>query len=169
VATDYSIRLAAEADVEMLVDFTLREAAEAEGARLTIEQALRGVRGGFATPPCSTYWVAEAADGTMVASTSIVKEWSNFHGGHYWWIQSLYIVPDHRGSGLVKQLIGHLASVSRSAGALDLRLYVHSVNRRAIRAYRRCGFVEAPYSIMTLPPPNSASDHVVPVAAEPNP
>jgi ribosomal protein S18 acetylase RimI-like enzyme len=151
VATDYAIRLAAEPDVETLVDFTLREAAEAERATLSTEEATIGVRGGFSTPPRSTYWVAEAANGPIVASTSVVQEWSNFHGGHYWWIQSLYIVPDHRGRGLVEQLIEHLARVSHSAGALDLRLYVHSVNWRAIRAYSRCGFVEAPYSVMVLP------------------
>ena len=151
MASQYSIRLAAEPDVDTLVDFTLREAAEAERVTLSIEEATTGVRGGFGTSPLSTYWVAVATDGSMVASTSVVKEWSNFHGGYYWWIQSLYILPDHRGSGLVEQLIGHLATVSRSAGALDLRLYVHSLNRRAVRAYSRCGFVEAPYSIMTLP------------------
>jgi hypothetical protein len=100
VASQYSIRLAAEPDVDTLVDFTLREAAEAERVTLSIEEATTGVRGGFGTSPLSTYWVAVAADGSMVASTSVVKEWSNFHGGYYWWIQSLYILPDHRGSGL---------------------------------------------------------------------
>ena len=161
MASHYSIRLATEPDIETLVDFTLREAAEAERATLGLEQATTGVRGGFATPPLSTYWVAVAADASIVASTSIVKEWSNFHGGHYWWIQSLYILPDHRASGLVEDLIGHLAWVSRSAGALGLRLYVHSLNQRAIRAYSRCGFVEAPYSIMVLPSTGSGpgDDH----------
>jgi L-amino acid N-acyltransferase YncA len=150
VASVYSIRPAAENDIETLVDFTLREAAEAEGITLSVEGATTGVRGGFATPPLSTYWVAVDATDSIVASSSVVKEWSNFHGGYYWWVQSLYILPDHRGSGLVNQLIEHLATVSRSAGALNLRLSVHSSNRRAHRAYSRCGFAKAPYLIMTF-------------------
>jgi ribosomal protein S18 acetylase RimI-like enzyme len=32
---------------------------------------------------------------------------------------------------------------------LDLRLYAHQSNERALRAYRRCGFAVAPYIIMT--------------------
>ena len=147
----YAIRLAAESDVETLVDFTLREAAEAETVTLSLEEARTGVRGGFAATPLSTYWVAVAADGAIVGCTSVVKEWSNFHGGYYWWIQSLYVLPAHRGSGLVERLIQHLAAASRASGALSLRLYVHRSNQRAHRAYIRCGFVDAPYSIMTWP------------------
>ena len=150
MACVYSIRPAAETDIDTLVDFTLREAAEAERVTLSVERATTGVRGGFATPALSTYWVAVDTTDSVVASTSVVKEWSNFHGGYYWWVQSLHILPDHRGSGLVNQLIEHLSTVSRAAGALDLRLYVHRSNQRALRAYSRCGFAEAPYSLMTM-------------------
>jgi GNAT superfamily N-acetyltransferase len=83
-----------------------------------------------------------------VASTSIVTEWSNFHGGDYWWIQSVYIVPGHRGSGLLDQLLDFLATAARASGALELRLYAHRANERALRAYRRCDFTEPPYVIM---------------------
>jgi ribosomal protein S18 acetylase RimI-like enzyme len=148
----YTIRPATETDLDVLVAFTLQEAAEAEGLTLSADAVTTGVRAGFGPAPQSRYWVAEDAAGSVVASTSIVKEWSNFSGGHYWWIQSLYIEPDHRGTRLVERLIEHLAQVARSDGALDLRLYVHHGNQRAIRAYRRCGFTEAPYVIMTLRP-----------------
>jgi ribosomal protein S18 acetylase RimI-like enzyme len=150
MALEYTIRPAIPADLEVLVDFTLREAHEAEGLNLSVESATRGVRAGFGPLSLSSYWIAQTASGSVVASTSIVKEWSNFRGGHYWWIQSLYIDPDHRGTGLVELLIGHLTAACRSAGALDLRLYVHRSNQRAIRAYKRCGFAEGPYVIMTL-------------------
>jgi hypothetical protein len=82
VASVYSIRPAAETDIDTLVDFTLREAAEAERLTLSIEEATTGVRGGFATPPLSTYCVAVDATDAIVATTSVVKEWSNFHGGY---------------------------------------------------------------------------------------
>jgi ribosomal protein S18 acetylase RimI-like enzyme len=109
----------------------------------------RGVLGGFRSPPRSSYWVTEDQDGRVVASTSVVTEWSDFRGGEYWWIQSLFIVPEHRGGPLVGLLLDHLARAAEAAGALDLRLYAHSSNERALRAYRRCGFEAAPYVIMS--------------------
>ena len=146
--SEYTIRKASAADIDTLVAFTLREAREAEDADAADEDVRRGVRGAFADPPRATYWVAEGADGRIVASTSVVGEWSNFHGGDYWWIQSLFIDPEHRGRGLVDQLLEHLEHAATAAGALELRLYAHRANERAIRVYRRCGFVEPPYLIM---------------------
>ena len=145
------IRPATRADLATLVAFTLREAHEAEAEQLNAAAAERGVQAAFDDPPRSRYWVAEESGGRIVASTSIVTEWSDFHGGDYWWVQSLFIVPEHRGTGLLERLLDHLAAVGAAAGALDLRLYAHKDNKRALRAYERCGFIEAPYTIMRRP------------------
>lgn len=144
----YTIRKAVARDVDTLVTFTVNEAREAEGLDADEAAVRRGVEGAFASPPLATYWVAETSDGRAVGATSVVTEWSNFRGGYYWWIQSLYIVPEHRGSGLVELLTDHLAKAAEASGALDLRLYAHTSNERALRAYRRCGFAAAPYVIM---------------------
>jgi ribosomal protein S18 acetylase RimI-like enzyme len=144
---NYTIRRARLSDRDTLVNFTLNEAREAEGADLDAVRVTRGVQAAFDTSPPVRYWVADA-DGEVVGSTSIVTEWSDFHGGEYWWVQSIYIVPDHRGSGLLGRLLDHLAAEAQAAGAVDLRLYVHNENARAINAYRRCGFADAPYVIM---------------------
>ena len=148
----YTLRAAEIADIDVLVGFTLREAQEAEGEALNPEAARRGVAAAFEDPALATYWVAESMQGAVVASTSVVKEWSNFHGGSYWWIQSLFIEPEHRGAGLVQMILDHLAQEAASAGALDLRLYVHKNNGRALRAYQRYGFSPSPYLIMSRPP-----------------
>lgn len=145
----YTIRRAVPDDVETLIAFTLREAQEAEGIELDAAAVRRGVGGAFDNPARATCWIAEDTDGRVVASTSIVTEWSNFHGGEYWWVQSLYIVPAHRGRGLVDRLLDHLWSASRAAGALDLRLYAHQSNEKALRVYTRCGFTASPYLILT--------------------
>jgi ribosomal protein S18 acetylase RimI-like enzyme len=142
------IRAATHADLETLVGFTLREAREAEGVELSGEDVRRGVAAGLANPEVARYWVADSAEGEVIAATSVVTEWSNFHGGRYWWVQSLYIVPEHRGRGLVELLLDHLAAAAGTAGALDLRLVVQQSNHRAIRAYRRCGFTAAASTIM---------------------
>ena len=85
----------------------------------------------------------------VVGSISVVTEWSNLRGGEYWWIQSLYVVAEHRGSGLVDQLLNRVADEARSSDALDLRLYVLETNERARAAYRRCGFERSRYLIMS--------------------
>ena len=145
------IRPATEADIATLVAFTLEEAREAEGLAADPAAVRRGVEGAFANPPRATYWVVEDASRAVVASASIVTEWSDFSGGAYWWIQSIFITAPHRGTGLLQRLIDHLAETARANGALDLRLYAHASNARALRAYRRCGFVDAPYVVMRLP------------------
>jgi len=143
------IREARPEDIDTIVDFTLQEARETEGAEKAVATVTRGVRAGFGDSAPAKYWVAETEQGRVVASISVVTEWSNFNGGDYWWVQSLFIVPDHRGAGLVDSLLAHLEAAAKAAGAIDLRLYVLNTNQRAINAYRRCGFDVAPYTIMT--------------------
>jgi len=146
---EYSIRMADPADLDTIVCFTLAEAREAEAIDKDAAVVRRGVLAGLADPAVATYWVVQSSSAEVVASTSVVREWSDWNAGYYWWIQSLYIVPEHRGRGLAELLFDALARAARAAGARDLRLYVHESNRRAIAAYRRCGFSTAPYTIMT--------------------
>lgn len=151
VPADYTIRPATPADVDVLVAFTIQEAREAEGVEVIEASVRRGVEAAFASPPRATYWVVEDTEHHVVASASIVTEWSDFHGGDYWWVQSVFVRPEHRGRGLVDRLLDHLADAAAEAGALDLRLYAHQSNERALRVYRRCGFVQAPYVMMIRP------------------
>lgn len=148
----YKIRLATPGDIESLVAFTVHEAQESQGLSACASNVRRGVQAAFEVPPRATYWVVESLGGELVASTSIITEWSDFHGAEYWWVQSLYIVPGHRGKGLIEQVFAHLSREAAAANALDLRLYVHHSNERAIHAYERCGFVAAPYMIMQKAP-----------------
>ena len=148
LSADYRMRDANRGDISTLLAFTLQEVYEAEGTEKDAAGVRRGVEGAFQDPPRSTYWIVEAGGGRPVASTSIVTEWSDFHGGEYWWIQSLFILPEHRGRGLVDLMLDRLAAMAQAAGALELRLYAHNSNQRAFHVYRRCGFTDAPYTIM---------------------
>lgn len=148
----YTIRVARPEDRETLVAFTVREARESQGIPADTETVRCGVGAAFLDAPRSCYWVVEDATGQPVASTSVVTEWSDFNGGDYWWVQSLYIDQGHRGGGLIDLILAHLAQAATEARALDLRLYVHRSNERAIRAYQRCGFTAAPYLIMQKTP-----------------
>jgi ribosomal protein S18 acetylase RimI-like enzyme len=145
---DYRVRRAGRDDLGKLVEFTLREAEEAEGRRQDREKARRGILAALEDESVAVYWVAQTAADEVVANISVVKEWSNWNAGYYWWIQSLYIRPEHRGRGLLNKLLETVGESARQNQALELRLYVHEKNRRAIQAYRKAGFVEADYRIM---------------------
>ncbi len=145
-----TVREARLDDLETLVAFTLAEAVDAENRRLDAETVRRGVAAALTDPDIAMYWVLENADGSAVGSISVVREWSNWQAGYYWWIQSLYIRPEARGQGLMRDLVRAVAAEARRQGALDLRLYAHRDNARARRAYEREGFEEAPYVIMAM-------------------
>ena len=149
MSSEYTIREANGSDLDTLIDFTIREAKETEGADPDLAAVRLGVGSGLEGTAPASYWVAQSGGGQVVGSISVVTEWSNFRGGYYWWIQSLFIVPDHRGTGLVDLLLKTVADLARVAGALDLRLYVLESNQTALAAYRRCGFEVAPYAIMS--------------------
>jgi GNAT superfamily N-acetyltransferase len=146
---DYVVRRAEERDLESLVWFTVAEAREAEGMALDPQVVRRGVAAGLRDRAIAMYWVVEWHEGEAVASTSVVREWSDWCAGYYWWIQSMYVVGEHRGRGLPEMLFEAVAAEARAGGAADLRLYVHEENARARRAYRRCGFSDLPYRIMS--------------------
>jgi GNAT superfamily N-acetyltransferase len=148
--TLFHVRPATLDDLDTLVSFTLAEAQEAEGLDLVPETVRRGVRAGLEDPAVSRYWLLEGEADGPVGAISIVREWSDWQAATYWWIQSLYLEPGFRGQDLLAPLLETVGREARREGALDLRLYVHQANERAIRAYRRAGFSQLPYDIMTL-------------------
>ena len=62
----------------------------------------------------------------------------------------MYLLAGHRGKGLMNELLQEVKNAARIEGAMELRLYVHRNNKRAIKAYQKAGFSDSDYSIMTL-------------------
>ena len=146
----FHIRRATSADLERLVSFAVAEAKEAEGIEKDSEQVRLGVTTALNDDSIARYWVIEKNNTGVIGSVSIVKEWSDWNSGYYWWIQNMYILPEFRGKGLMEQLIQALKETARNEGALELRLYVHKNNAQAISAYQKVGFFDADYRIMTM-------------------
>lgn len=146
----FTVREAVPADLERLAAFAAAEAAESERSTFPVAVVRRGVAAGLEDSALARYWVLVDGAGEVVGNISVVREWSDWRAGYYWWIQSLYLQPPYRGKGLLGLLLERVRDEAAAAGALELRLYVHKENERAIRAYRREGFVELPYQIMAL-------------------
>jgi len=62
----------------------------------------------------------------------------------------MYIVPDQRGKGYMPLLLNAVINEMESQNGLELRLYVHQDNRKAIKAYEKSAFEKSPYEIMVL-------------------
>jgi GNAT superfamily N-acetyltransferase len=147
---DYVVRQAKLIDLGQLVEFTLSEANEAEGISKNCEKVRKGIRTALEDESVAVYWVIQDSHNELIGNVSVVKEWSNWNAGYYWWIQSMYIRPEHRGRGLMKKLLQTVRESARQGKALDLRLYVHKNNERAIKAYLKSGFVDSDYRIMRM-------------------
>lgn len=146
----WTVRTAQPDDLETLVAFTLAEAVDAENRSLDPDTARRGIAAGLTDPDIAMYWILEGEDGRAVGNISVVREWSNWRAGYYWWIQSVYIRPEDRGQGLMRHLVAAVVETATSQGALELRLYAYHDNAQAISAYEREGFAIIPYVIMEM-------------------
>jgi GNAT superfamily N-acetyltransferase len=146
----FDIRRATSADIESLVSFAIAEAREAEGATKDMNRVHQGIRTALEDDAIAMYWVLEKSDSGLIGSVSIMREWSDWNSGYYWWIQNMYILPAFRGKGLMERLIQALKDAARQEGALELRLYVHKNNAQAVIAYQKAGFFDSDYRIMTM-------------------
>ncbi len=146
----FQVRNAKLDDLDNLVEFVIAEAKEAEGIMKSSDIVLNGIKSGLENPDIARYWIIENENGNPVGNVSVVKEWSDWNCAFYWWIQSMYLLAAHRGKGLMNELLQEVKNAARIEGAMELRLYVHRNNKRAIKAYQKAGFSESDYSIMTL-------------------
>lgn len=145
---NYSVREAQIEDLEKLVSFIEVEAVEAEQADIPLETIRKGIKIGLEDDDIANYWVLQTSEGEVIGNTSVVKEWSDWNAGYYWWIQSMFIMQEHRGKGLMELMLDKVREAGKEEGALELRLYVHKENNRAIKAYYRDGFQDCNYKIM---------------------
>jgi GNAT superfamily N-acetyltransferase len=148
---DFEIRRADKTDIPTLVDFIIQEAAEAEGISSDRDIIARGISAPFDDPRLAQYWkLTHTPTAKIVGSISTLAEWSDWNAAPYWWIQSMFIVKEFRGKGLMSLLVNRIEEEARKHGAVELRLYVHARNKTAIRAYEKTAFANTPYKIMVL-------------------
>jgi len=140
-----SIRQATPADAEDLIAFNQAMAYETEGLRLATETLHAGIHTALSDPAHGFYLVAER-DGRVVGSLLVTFEWSDWRNGQFWWIQSVYVLPQYRGNGVYRTLY---TAVRERARARDhvcgFRLYVERNNTRAQRTYAALGMAPTPY------------------------
>jgi GNAT superfamily N-acetyltransferase len=141
------IRNATRDDVAFLRDCNLAMAFESEQKQLAPDVLTRGIVAVFDHPERGFYIVAER-DGAAVGSLLITHEWSDWRNGGWWWIQSVYVMPDARRSGVFRAMYREIeARAHKAAGVIGLRLYVEKENTRAQATYAALGMEPAYYSL----------------------
>lgn len=147
---DIKIREAGLDDVPVLTEFNLRLASETEDLRLDPACVRRGVTALLQDPAKGVYYVAET-DGAVVGQLMVTYEWSDWRNGNLWWIQSVYVKPEFRRSGVFRLLFRHLQDLARSRKDVPaMRLYVHADNARARQSYERLGMKQTKYEVFEL-------------------
>lgn len=141
------IRAAMRADIETIAAFNAAMALETERKTLDPETLRAGVSAVFDDPARGFYRVTQV-DGVVVACLLITFEWSDWRNGNWWWLQSVYVRPDHRGQGVFGAMYRAVRVEAHEAkGVCGLRLFVEEENLAAQRVYERLGMAREAYRI----------------------
>lgn len=154
------IRPAVAADAGMLAEWASAMALETEHKTLDPATVRAGVERGIADDARARYFVAlresllagRETVAVPVGTLMLTREWSDWRNGDWWWIQSVYVPPEHRRQGVFAALYRHVETQARGTpGVVGLRLYVERDNLDAQRTYAALGMVDAGYRIYEAP------------------
>jgi GNAT superfamily N-acetyltransferase len=141
------VRPARPSDADALVISTLGNAWESERVKLDPAKVRSAVAALLADAAKGQAFVAEDG-GKVVGSLYFNAEWSDWHGAWYWWLQSVFVVPERRGQGVYSALYEAVQEAARRQGDVrSIRLYVERHNEAALRAYRGHGMKETEYLV----------------------
>lgn len=142
-----STRRATPEDRAIIAANNIAMAEETEGKHIDPEVADRGVAGMFGDKDRGFYLLAER-DGAVVGQLMVTHEWSDWRAADFWWIQSVYIAPQARRTGVYRELYRRLQEMAKEAGNVcGFRLYVALANETAQLTYRSLGMENPDYDM----------------------
>ena len=143
--SNITVRLGTTADAPFVVQCNMQLARETENLSLDIGNVRRGVDAVLTDHAKGFYLIAEI-DGRLAGQLLITYEWSDWRNGMFWWIQSVYTVPELRHRGVFQALYSEVERLARQAGTVcGLRLYVAATNVEAQKIYGLCKLHQTDY------------------------
>jgi GNAT superfamily N-acetyltransferase len=141
------IRRARSVDAGIITRFNAAMGKETEGIKLNRKRLHAGVRSILRDRHKGFYLLAEVG-GRVVGQMMITREWSDWRNSHFWWIQSVYVLPMYRRRGVYRALHQYVISVSkRRKDVCGIRLYVDRHNGRAQMVYKKLGMKRSTYDM----------------------
>lgn len=135
-------------DTAAIVEFNTALALESEGVALEPETLRAGVGAVLADPRKKGFYLLAAIAGRPIGQLMVTYEWSDWRNGWIWWLQSVYVRPEHRRAGVFSGLYRRLRALAEAQGDVHgLRLYVMRDNAGAKRAYEAAGMAHAQYDM----------------------
>ena len=139
------IRIANLKDANAIAEFNGAMALETENKILDPEVLSQGVTSVLKKPELGFYIVAEL-NNKVVGCLMITTEWSDWRNGVFWWIQSVYIHPEHRRCGIYSKMYEYIKTmVSENSQICGFRLYVDQKNEIAQKGYVSLGMKKTKY------------------------
>ena len=133
------VRIATLNDVESIVDFQLKMAAETEGIKLHEPTVLKGVTAVISDKTKGQYYVTEI-NGKIIASLLTTYEWSDWRNGTILWIQSVYVLNEYRRKGIYRNMYSYIKQLVMENDKLNgKRLYADKSNFPAHKTYQKLG------------------------------
>ena len=147
---DVFIRAATSDDIMVISEFNCCLALETENKALDRTTVQNGVRRGFELGDEVQYLVAEDRSG-VIGQIMLTREWSDWRNGWMIWLQSVYVTPAKRGTGVFRMLFERSIETARlRCNPVCVRLYVEHENEIAMTIYRRLGFEDGGYLVMEM-------------------
>lgn len=145
--SDLTIRAARAEDAAIISDCNRAMALETEGLELREPVILNGVSRLLARPEYGFYVIAQRDDdiaGTLMVTT----EWSDWRDGLFWWIQSVYVMPQFRRQGVYRAMYNFIRERAKDfPDVRGYRLYVERENVIAQKTYQSLGMHETDYHL----------------------
>jgi ribosomal protein S18 acetylase RimI-like enzyme len=146
-----AVRLGQLSDAAVLAEFNRAMALETEGKDLPLEGVQAGVETLLKNPNLGFYVVA-TREGKIAGSLMVTTEWSDWRNGSFWWIQSVYVRPELRRSGIFRDLYAFVRTcAANEPDVCGFRLYVERENTGARKTYETLGMQEMPYRMYEAP------------------
>ena len=142
--TECEVTIGQISDIDTIARFQIVMALETEGMTLDLERVTRGVSAVMQDKSKGRYVVVRQS-GEVIGSLMLTKEWSDWNCQWYWWIQSVYVTPQHRGRGVYKAMFSKVKAMAKDENVSQIRLYVDKTNQRAQCVYEKLGMSETHY------------------------
>lgn len=142
--TKYEVAFGKIEDTNYIAQFQVDMALESEDLQLDVETLKPGVKAVMEDENKGKYIVARYDD-KPIGSLLITKEWSDWRNAWYWWIQSVYVKPEHRGNGVYRSMYTMVKELAIEEGVSQIKLYVDKNNETAKKTYQSLGMQESHY------------------------